>query len=337
MGTANKVLVIGLDSMEKDLVLQWANEGILPNFKSLLERATWGLTENPVGLVSGGTWSSFYNGVMPDRHGQYDAYDYFDTDTYRYVKYTKSQLTYSPIWDVVSRENKRVVVVDAPYTFLSENINGIQITDWASHVRLHDGMPRTWPPELAREIDARFGHDPLGTNEGSPCDQLMPHTIREYEAFRDKLLDRLKRKTALCEALLLEEDWSFFLGVFSEPHCVGHHCWHIHDEDHALHDPDVARAIGDPIKDVYIGIDRAVGALLARAEHDTTVLIYCSFGMAPHYSGTDLLDQILLQLEGKGSQKPKELITNMLRQAWRRAPAGLRNALLPIRRDVWEQ
>lgn len=336
MGVASKVFVIGLDSMEKDLILQWASEGILPNFKKLLDRSAWGLIENPIGLVSGGTWSSFYNGVLPDRHGQYDAYDYFDTNTYRYTKYRKSELSYSPVWEVFSSQDKRVVVVDAPYTFLSENINGVHVMDWCSHVRLHDGPPHTWPVELAGTIERRFGRDPLGTDEGSPCDQMMPHTAREYTDFRDKLLERLKQKTALCQQMIVDEKWDFFLSVFSEPHCVGHHCWHIHDPHHALHDPAVAEAVGDPLKDVYVGVDKAVGDLLERIDSDTTVLLYCSFGMAPHYSGTDLLDQILMRLEGKSSMTSKAQVTKMLRQAWRNAPAGIRNALLPIRRNLWE-
>lgn len=336
MSSTSKVLVVGLDSMEKDLILQWAQEGMLPNFERLLKRAAWGLIQNPVGLVSGGSWSSFYSGVTPDRHGQYDAYDYFDTEKYRYATYTKSNLTYSPIWEILGRQGKRFVVVDAPYCFLAENCNGIHIMDWTNHVRLHSGTSKTWPPPLAADIETRFGRDPLGLDVGSPCDQEPPRTAEEYTEFRDKLLDRMNRKADLSVAFLKNEAWDLFLTVFCEPHCIGHHCWHIHDPHHANHSAQLMREVGDPVKDIYVGIDKALGRVLEQADQNTTVLVYSSFGMGPHYSGTDLLDLILMRLEGKAVSGSKERITNALRQVWRRAPAQLRNSLMGLRKNVWE-
>jgi predicted AlkP superfamily phosphohydrolase/phosphomutase len=336
MRASRRVLVVGFDSMEKDLVLEWARAGLMPNFARLLEEGSWGLIENPVGLVSGGTWSSFYSGVLPDRHGQYDAYDYFDTGSYQYATYRKSDLAFSPIWEQLDRSGKRVVVIDAPYSFLAENIKGVHVVDWGTHVRFYDARPATWPRELAEELETRFGQDPLGTDRGSPCDQEPPRTLAEYRSFRDKLLDRMDRKASLSTHLMKTVDWDFLLTVFCETHCIGHHCWHIHDPFHSKHDPALAQELGDPVEDVYVGIDRAFGRLLAEAGTDTTVLAYCSFGMGPHYSGTDLLDQILLRLEGIERETLKERATDILRNAWRHAPVGVRNLLMPLRRNVWE-
>jgi len=336
MTASRRVLVVGFDSMEKDLVLEWASAGLMPNFARLLQQGSWGLVENPVGLVSGGTWSSFYNGVLPDRHGQYDAYDYFDTGSYQYATYRKADLSFSPIWEHLDRGNKRVVVIDAPYAFLAENIKGVHVMDWGTHVRFYDAKPVTWPRELAGELDQHFGHDPLGTDRGSPCDQEPPRTVADYRDFRDKLLDRMDRKASLTGYLMDKVDWDFLLTVFCETHCIGHHCWHIHDRFHSMHDPAIADAVGDPVRDIYIGIDKALGRVLERVGPETTVLAYCSFGMGPHYSGTDLLDQILLRLEGKAHETLKERATGMLRQLWRQAPVGVRNMLMPLRKNVWE-
>lgn len=336
MSASNRVLVIGFDSMEKDLILEWAAAGLLPNFKQLLERSSWGLIENPVGLVSGGTWSSFYTGVLPDRHGQYDAYDHFDTENYRYATYRKADVSFSPVWELLDRGGKRTVVVDAPYSFLAENIKGIHVMDWGTHVRFYDRKPRTWPAALAEDLEAKFGSDPLGTERGSPCDQEPPGTLAEYRAFRGKLLDRMERKAALSEHLMRSAEWDLFLTVFCETHCVGHHCWHIHDKSHLHHEEAIAEEIGDPVKDIYIGIDKALGRLLSNVDADTTVIAYCSFGIGPHYSGTDLLDQILLRLEGQGTETIKKRATDLMRNVWRATPLEVRKLLMPLRKDVWE-
>jgi predicted AlkP superfamily phosphohydrolase/phosphomutase len=99
----------------------------------------------------------------------------------------------------------------------------------------------------------------------------------------------------------------------------------------------VARAVGDPVKDIYIGVDAAIGRILSAVDEDTVVLVYSSFGMGPHYSGTDLLDLILQRLEGRRHSQAKEWMMNAMRQAWRRAPTGLRKSLMPIRRHTWER
>src|SRR6185436_19531560 len=51
--------------------------------------------------------------------------------------------------------------------------------------------------------------------------------------------------------------------------------------------------IGDPLRDVYIALDAAVGRLLEAAGPDTTAVVLCSHGMGPHYDGTHLLEEIL--------------------------------------------
>ena len=41
------VMVIGLDSMDKDLVFQWSQEGLLPTFEKLIGKSINGQIGNP--------------------------------------------------------------------------------------------------------------------------------------------------------------------------------------------------------------------------------------------------------------------------------------------------
>ncbi len=47
MNKPTKVLFIGLDAADKDLVLQWCDEGVLPTFASLRENGSWATTRIP--------------------------------------------------------------------------------------------------------------------------------------------------------------------------------------------------------------------------------------------------------------------------------------------------
>jgi len=174
-----KLLVIGLDSADSDLIRQWADEGHLPVFKRLLDNAAHGRVVNPVGLEAGSCWPTFYYGVSPARHGQYDGTRYFDTQHYHDGRLAPNMLNPSPIWKVLSEAGKLVAVIDAPYRYTSEEINGIDVHDWGAHGPTGNGSfadYKTNPPELAQEIEKRFGLDPL---KGAMCDAVRPRTLNE--------------------------------------------------------------------------------------------------------------------------------------------------------------
>ncbi len=69
---SNKVLILGMDGMDPDLVRQFIKEGLLPNFKKLMGQGKFGelRTTNPP--HSPVAWSSFITGCNPGGHGIYD-------------------------------------------------------------------------------------------------------------------------------------------------------------------------------------------------------------------------------------------------------------------------
>jgi predicted AlkP superfamily phosphohydrolase/phosphomutase len=324
-----KVVVIGIDSGDGALIEKWAREGALPNFRRLLNTVTWGMTANPPGLAAGAVWSSFYTGVSPARHGQYAGNEHFDPIEYRETDYRPEELTAPPVWAILSGAGKRVAVIDAPYTFLHPHINGINIVDWGTHPRRHGATFHTWPPSLAAEILARFGADEIGE-----CDAIRPRNAEEHKAFRDKLVERVGRKTEMSLHFLAQGDWDLFVTVYGDAHCVGHQCWHVHELGHPKHDPALAHEVGDPIKDVYVAIDAGVGRILDACGPETTAIVFCSHGMTHQYSASRLLDDMLLALDGGHRAQARDAVAQMLRRLWVRAPRWLRTGLRPLRGPV---
>jgi predicted AlkP superfamily phosphohydrolase/phosphomutase len=252
--------------------------------------------------------------VSPAEHGRY-CFDQIITGSYSNVRFIPRNVKKEPFWNVLSRAGYRVAVIDVPKTFPSENINGIHVVDWTGHDP--EGDFCTWPPVLASQIASRFGRDPLiGT-----CDALQQRGMPEFTCLRDALLTRVRMKLDLVQYFLDQSNWDFFLAVFSESHCVGHQCWHLHDATHPRHDPEVTAALGDPIEQVYIAIDAAVGQLLKRIGEDTTVFVVASHGMGPHYDGTFLLEEVLRRLESARSRKIMKRTGNILRRCWEHTPS----------------
>jgi predicted AlkP superfamily phosphohydrolase/phosphomutase len=333
-----EILLLEVDAGDKHLLVEWARSGVLPNFAALLERGLVGHTMAPRGFFVGSIWPSFYTGVSPARHGIHSlamlrpgTYEVTHLPTGEHVKR-------EPFWNHLSRAGKRVAVLDIPLSGISEAINGIQTVEWGSHDENY-GF-RAWPPSLRSEIEAKFGLHPL---EG-PCNRDH-RTPAEFRELRDTLIRGVQTKAELTRHYLRQGGWQFFAQVFTESHCVGHQCWHLHAPDHPGHEPDVARLIGDPIKDVYVAIDAAIGRILAEVGADTKVIVLAGHGMAHKHGAQFLLHEILIRLKvaeprttsAEAAPPPPRLrdrLDEVLAWGWRRLPDAVKGSLRSARGRV---
>ena len=322
MTLLTRILFVGIDAGDKDLILQWAESGVLPTIRSLLEKAVWGVTSSPVGVFGGGMWPSFFTGVSPARHGRH-CYSQLRRGTYDTYRFRPSDLKWEPFWGVLGRANKRAVILDVPKGLPSKSLKGAQLFDWGTHDPDSDFC--TWPTSLAPEVEAQFGKHPVGQ-----CNSIR-RDASGYKEFCDALLSGVAKKGELINYFLNQGGWDFFLAVFGESHCAGHQCWHLHDPTHPKHDEELFRSLGDPIKDVYVAIDAAIGRLLQRVGPETIVFVFASHGMGQHNRGTHLLDAILRRRERAGVSSRRRRIADGLAWCWNRIPLTLRKPLMPAR------
>lgn len=317
------VLLIGIDSAEPALLLDWAQRGVLPHIKRLLERGTWCEATAPRGFGNGVVWPSLHTGVGPGTHGRYYLRQ-LQPGSYDIVEFQEDTgLCRAPFWKPISNAGKRVAVIDMVRAPLVEGLNGVQIADWLTHDAT--GHARSWPPALMNEIVARLGADPLQGNADT-----FAGSGHKLLQLRDALCQRIATKTQLTREYLQQGTYDLLVSVYAEPHDIGHLCWHLHDPQHVDHDPGFAKRHGDPLQDVYIALDNAIGELLAELDEHTTVLLFSGPGMGPDYTGNFVLDAILRRLEGLETTRPPGV---------REAFKSLYNKLLPfhVRRNLQKQ
>ena len=321
-----KMLCFAIDAGDKDLIQSWAQEGDLPNFSRLFETSAWATTEAPLGFEASSTWPSFYTGALPSRNGQYNGLLHFDPETYRDEVLYQPAALHRPFWSALCDNDRKVVIIDAPYTYLDEDINAVQIVDWGTHARQSGRGLQVAPHHLRDKVIARFGRDEIGESDSN-----RPRTAHEHDEFRRKLIDRIDRKCKLSAHLMHQVEWDLFLVAFGEAHSAGHCCWHLNDDNHPQYDSQLTEAVGNPLKDIYVQLDQAIGDLQKQAGSDVTLSVFCSHGMGPHYSGTRLLDDILLALEGRPPRQVRDSTAVALRGPWMATPRPLRTALRPLR------
>ena len=337
MTSTNRVAILGFDAADPTLVRRGAEAGVLPHFAALIERSYRGEIENQAGLQAGSVWASFARGVSVGDHGQYDGLRRFNPETYEIDGFADDgRFGSEPFWRRLSSTGKRVGIIEAPYAHLTEDLNGVEISNWGTHDPVEPGglSATTWPPELAGELLDTFGREPL---RGKECDLIAPRTRRQITTFRDQMVQRARTRGDMIEWLFPREPWDFFLATYSEAHCVGHQCWKVHDPERPDHDPRLARRIGDPVEDVYRALDDELGRFLAMIGDDVTTVVYLSHGMEPSVSGTVLLDKILVRLDGGDIADRSHGPIGLLRTTWKRLPPQFRIALAPVMHRIWPQ
>jgi len=138
-----KVIILGFDGIDPDLLSGWMDEGKFPNLKRLRESGTFlelGTTnpaESPV------AWSSFATGTNPGKTG---IFDFLNRDPQTYMpdlattsfSEGKFLLRFFPIekpsvtcnrkgtsfWQIASRNGLKCIVLQAPVTFPPEKVVG---------------------------------------------------------------------------------------------------------------------------------------------------------------------------------------------------------------------
>lgn len=300
-----KILFIGLDSADPGLLAQGCDADWLPVLQSLRRNSAWAQVRAPRGFGNGAIWPSLFTGVNPGRHGRY-FHRQIKPGTYNIEKFAEdTDFGHRPLWEFLSQAGRRVAVIDMVKAPLSKDLNGIQISDWMTHD--HSWPTRSAPAHLASEVIARYGSDPFNGDTDEPRER----TAEDYKAFRDAMIDRVHAKTALCEHYMKQDSWDLFMVAFGDPHDIAHQCWHLHDPAHAMYDARWVERFGDPVKDVYMALDSAVGRLLDGVGPQTTTVVFGGPGMGPDYTGNFLFDHLLRRIEGR-PDKDRNLIPHAL-------------------------
>jgi len=161
-----KVLVLGLDGLDWDLVLPWVEAGRMPNLKRLMDAGTWGTMTTIVPMLSPLIWTTMATGVSADVHGVLDFVE-TDPDTGQMAPITGRSRKVPAIWNIASALGLSVDVVGWWATWPAEKIHGTMVSD-----RLYYTLQQGIPKEM-------FHEDP-------PDLVFPPQRTEEFTALRDR-------------------------------------------------------------------------------------------------------------------------------------------------------
>ncbi len=145
-----RVLILGLDGLDWDLVLPWVEAGRMPNLKRLMDAGTWGVMETVVPILSPLIWTTIATGASADIHGVLDFVE-TDPETGGLVPVSGRSRKIPAVWNVASALGLEVGVVGWWATWPAERVNGTFVSD-RLYYTLQQGVPEETfhqdPPDL---------------------------------------------------------------------------------------------------------------------------------------------------------------------------------------------
>ena len=259
-----KIILIGIDGGTFDLILP-KNNDCLPTFRKIISE---GSSRNLVSTLppkSPPAWASLMTGVNPGKHG---IFDFFKLRGNRLIPVSALDIKSDTLWEILSRENKKIIVVNMPLTFPPKNINGIIIPGILSPPKFKT-HPSSFKQVLLKEFPNYRIYNKIRYDDG--VEKLYLADVYE--------LLRLRGEVILY--LLENYEWNLFAGVFFYIDQLQHYFWKYSDPNHPLYVPN--NKYRNAILNGYKIIDYYLKRILNYVDDDTLLIVVSDHGFGPLY------------------------------------------------------
>lgn len=299
-----RILMLGLDAVDHDVLQRLIAAGRLPNLAALARSGAAGRLDSPAALYAGGVWPTFYTGRPVADHGVFHNKQW-RPETMRVEVPTDRWTQAEPFWEAWRGTDIDSVIVDVPMVLGQPRpLKGVYLGGWGTHDLIARG---SWPTSLWRDLERRFGPP------------LMPREDfgRQTEASLAALAATLRQATAqmrdLAMYMLEQHPWQFACIVFGAAHRAGHYLW---DRSQVASRAAVSAAPDESLLGIYDALDEAVGAVLHRVPDETLVVAFAVHGMGPNPGWSDLLPGIIARMETlRSGEAPARGLLYRLKQA----------------------
>jgi len=248
---SRKVVLIGLDAADLDVLRPLIEAGELPHIAKLMADGASGILHSTVPPVSAPAWASFVTGCHPGKHGLYsfvvEKGGPGDTQLA-----TLNDIHGAKLWDVVAAQGVRPVVVNIPVTWPTPAFDGAIVTGMLTPESRQ--VQWTHPPELADEIDAAVPGYRID------IDRSM---MDAKETLFDAMTAMAEKRRDLFVHLLTTQEFGLFVGAFTNTDRAQHAFWRKNREHVDQHFRDVDAHIGR-ILDV---VDREQTIVMLMSDH----------------------------------------------------------------------
>ena len=255
-----RVFIIGLDGGSWDVIKPLMHEGLLPNFRKLVDNGAWGILHSTFPPSTCPAWFTFSTGMKPSRIGIYHFQGMHEgSNRLRYSHY--GNLEHTEFWDVLMREGMSCGIINHPMFYHRKRHHGYVIPGSI----VPETENTTFPGELMEELHAAVG--------GYELDQTGLYFIDDETLLSGCLEVAHKRTAAMCY-LNATYPTDFFLGVYTILDRVSHRFL----TRAFLREGAEREAAWNALEESCKEVDRGLGKLLSFLDEDDLLMVISDHG-----------------------------------------------------------
>jgi predicted AlkP superfamily phosphohydrolase/phosphomutase len=274
-----RVMVIGLDCAEPELVFErWLDR--LPNIRSLIQKGAYGPLRSCDPPITVPAWAVMTSSKKPGTLGVYGFRNRADHSYDKHLIANSTAIKVDRVWDILSRQGKKVILLGIPQTFPPKPVNGILVGDFLTPDTKSD---YTYPSEFKNEISKVVGDYILDVRE---------FRSDKKDSILKEIFEMTRKRFQLARYLLTEQEWDYFMMVEIGVDRIQHAFWACMDKSHRNYQ--AGNAYENAILDYYRFIDSEIGELLKVVDKDTTVFVVSDHG-AQKMEGSICINEWLIQ------------------------------------------
>src|SRR5580704_10513068 len=272
-------MVIGLDCAEPELVFErWLDR--LPNIRSLIEQGSYGRLRSCDPPITVPAWAVMTSSKKPGTLGIYGFRNRADHSYENHVIANSTAIKVDRVWDILSRHDKRVILLGIPQTFPPKPVNGILVGDFLTPDTKSD---YTYPSEFKDEITRIVGDYILDVRE---------FRSDKKDVILKEIFEMTRKRFQLARHLLTEKEWDYFMMVEIGVDRIHHAFWACMDKTHRNYQ--AGNCYENAILDYYRMVDAEIGGLLKYAGQNTTVFVVSDHG-AQKMEGSICINEWLIR------------------------------------------
>ncbi len=277
----SRIFCLGLDGGTWAVLRPLMETGHMPQLTALAQSGCSGVLHSTIPPITPAAWSTFMTGCNPGKHGIFDFQGY--DRTARKAFYVNATSLRAPtLWEILSRQGKRVAVVDLPVTYPPPAINGVVISGLMTPSR---ETIFTHPAGLLQEVEQHLGYEwPLLKDEDE-----TGRAHKNFEAFLQTMRRFLDSRTQAMRYVLQKEKLDF---AFLQLQCVDflqHPFWKYLEPEHPAFDKN---RYAETIRQFFAPLDEALGKLFAAARaglgEEVLIAIFSDHGFQRHGKRAEL-------------------------------------------------
>src|SRR5215470_13359082 len=269
-----RVIVIGVNGMELDIIRPLLVRGQMPNLASVIDRGAYGKLRTVQAPNCPRVYSTLFTSTNPEEHGVTGF-------LVGGITANSNMLKQEPIWSVLSKSQVTVGMANVPATFPVMPVNGYMISGMLTRGKnCEDGVlcaPKlsevmggdaVYPKSMQAELMKNVGDFYIDCERMPSAADLKGHELPVIDAWLNKVQTIREQQTKLFDYLLSNHPTDFTFMVQSCEDRVGHWLYPIAPYN-VGYNASINNVRMDAFPSQYVAFDKVLGTILKHIDENT--------------------------------------------------------------------